>query len=265
MCRDPALHTWSRYAADVIALLDHLGASEAVVGGTGLGGTIALRAAPAFPSRVRAVVVISAEDIEDDEAKVAETALVDRFAERVRGDGIEAAWELFLPHLQPLIGNLVRSAIPRADPGSVAAAAAIGRDRSFRTLDELGAIEVPVLIVPGADERHPAELAERMSATIPHATLARNVSFDALATADDLAGAVVPQIRRFLGNCGHYPSPCVPEPPSSDRRTLAMAMWLGTGTAAQRCLVRGPGADRACRAASCVAGSGRHASVTLGL
>ncbi|QHE74182.1 alpha/beta fold hydrolase [Rhodococcus sp. WAY2] len=200
VCRDPALHTWSRYADDVIALLDHLGAPEAVIGGTGLGGTIALRAALAFPSRVRAVVVISAEDIEDDEAKLAETALMDRFAERVRGDGIEAAWELFLPHLQPLIGNLVRSAIPRADPGSVAAAAAIGRDRSFRTLDELGAIDVPVLIVPGADERHPAELAERMSATIPHATLARNVSFDALETADDLADAVVPQIRRFLGN-----------------------------------------------------------------
>ncbi|MBV6761488.1 alpha/beta fold hydrolase [Rhodococcus opacus] len=199
VCRDPALHTWSRYADDVIALLDHLAAPEAVVGGTGLGGTIALRAALAS-ARVRAVVVISAEDIEDDEMKLAETALMDRFADRVRADGIEAAWELFLPHLQPLIGTLVRSAIPRADPGSVAAAAAIGRDRSFGTLDELTAIEVPVLIVPGADERHPAELAERMSATIPHATLARNVSFDALRTADDLAGAVVPEIRRFLDN-----------------------------------------------------------------
>ncbi|MEU2002896.1 hypothetical protein ACH47B_20170 [Rhodococcus sp. NPDC019627] len=44
-------------------------------------------------------------------------------------------------------------------------------------------IEAPVLIVPGADERHPAALAERMSATIPYATLARTVSFDALRTA----------------------------------------------------------------------------------
>ncbi|WP_240961147.1 hypothetical protein [Rhodococcus sp. A14] len=154
----------------MIALLDHLRVPGAVVGGTGLGGTIALRAGLAFPSWVRAVVVISAEDIEDDDAKLAETALMDRFAEPVRADGIEAAWELFLPHLQPLIGNPVRSAIPRADPGSVAAAAAIGRDRSFDTLDELNAIEVPVLIVPGADERHPAELAERMSATNPHET-----------------------------------------------------------------------------------------------
>jgi 3-oxoadipate enol-lactonase len=142
-----------------------------------------LRVALAFPARVRTVVVVSAEDIEDDDAKLAETALMDRFAERVRTEGIEAAWELFLPHLQPLIGNLVRSAIPRANPGSVAAAAAIGRARSFRTLDELGVIEVPVLIVPGADERHPAAFAERMSATIPYATLARTVSFDALRTA----------------------------------------------------------------------------------
>ena len=81
---------------------------------------------------------------------------------------------------------------------SVAAAAAIGRDRSFRALDELGAIEVPVLIVPGADERHPAALAEQMSVNIPNATLAQNISFDALRTADDLADAVVPEIRRFL-------------------------------------------------------------------
>ncbi|QTJ64190.1 hypothetical protein HYG77_22415 [Rhodococcus sp. ZPP] len=54
------------------------------------------------------------------------------------------------------------------------------------------------LIVPGADERHPAALAERMSATIPYAALARTVSFDALRTADDLASAVVPEVRRFL-------------------------------------------------------------------
>ncbi|AWK74208.1 hypothetical protein CBI38_24290 [Rhodococcus oxybenzonivorans] len=87
VCRDPALHTWSRYTADVIALLDHLGVPEAVVGGTGLGGTIALRVALAFPARVRTVVVISAEDIEDDDAKLAETGLMDRFADR-----IEAAW-----------------------------------------------------------------------------------------------------------------------------------------------------------------------------
>ncbi|WP_233529571.1 alpha/beta fold hydrolase [Antrihabitans stalagmiti] len=202
VCQDPDLHTWSRYADDVIALLDHLDVPDAVVGGTGLGGTIALRVGLAFPARVRSIVVISAEDIEDDEAKIAETALMDRFADRVRAEGIEAAWELFLPHLQPLIGNLVRSAIPRADPGSVAAAAAIGRDRSFRTLDELSAIEAPVLIVPGADERHPVEVTERVSATIPNATLAQNVSFDALRTADDLADAVIPEIRRFLDNCG---------------------------------------------------------------
>jgi 3-oxoadipate enol-lactonase len=199
VCRDPLQHTWSRYARDVIDLLDHLGVPDAVIGGTGLGGTIALRAALAFPARVRAVMVISAEDIEDDEAKAAETAVMDRFAERVRTDGIEAAWELFLPHLQPLIGNLVRDAIPRADPDSVAAAAAIGRDRSFRILGELAAIDVPVLIVPGADLRHPTELAERMGATIPNATLAPNVPFDALRSAKDLADAVVPEIRRFLG------------------------------------------------------------------
>ncbi|MBC9726776.1 alpha/beta fold hydrolase [Streptomyces sp. TRM68367] len=44
VCADPARHTWAQYVADVVALLAHLGLERAVVGGTGLGGTVALRA-----------------------------------------------------------------------------------------------------------------------------------------------------------------------------------------------------------------------------
>jgi len=115
VCADPTRHTWAQYAGDMAALLHHLGARRAIVGGTGLGSTIALRTAAAHPERVSALVLISVEDIEDDAAKEAEIELMDAFAERVRTGGIEAGWKPILPTLAPVIGALVRDAIPRSD------------------------------------------------------------------------------------------------------------------------------------------------------
>ncbi|HEU4594822.1 MAG TPA: alpha/beta hydrolase [Pyrinomonadaceae bacterium] len=198
VCPDPARHTWSRYADDVIALLDHLGVRRAVVGGAGLGTTITLRAALAHPARVSALVLISVEDIEDDEKKEAETAFLDAFAARVRADGIEAAWEPILEDLAPIIGAMVRDAIPRSDPASIAAAAAIGRDRSFRTVGELAAITAPTLIFPGIDERHPTALAEELARVLPRGHLAPVTLSAGLRTADDFARAFAPTIRDFL-------------------------------------------------------------------
>ncbi|MFF8036167.1 alpha/beta fold hydrolase [Streptomyces sp. NPDC016626] len=59
VCTDPDRHTWAQYAEDVGTLLDHLGLRRAALGGTGLGGTITLRAAAAHPERIRAAVVIA--------------------------------------------------------------------------------------------------------------------------------------------------------------------------------------------------------------
>src|SRR5688572_2489825 len=93
VCADPARHTWAQYADDVIALLDHLTVRRAIIGGAGLGATIALRVALAYPERVLATILISVEDIEDDERKKAEIEFMDAFAERVRNQGIEARSE----------------------------------------------------------------------------------------------------------------------------------------------------------------------------
>lgn len=150
MCADPTSHTWAQYAKDVISLMDALGATTAGLIGAGMGATIALRVSGAHPDRIDCAVLISVEDIEDDDAEAAETALMDEFADRVRTYGIEAGWDLFLPNLQPLIATLVREAIPRSDPASIAAAAAIGRDRAFRSAAELAAITTDVLIIPVA-------------------------------------------------------------------------------------------------------------------
>lgn len=198
VCIDPACFTWARYTEDVIALIDHLGLQTVCLAGTGLGSTIALRVAAAHPDRVDAMALISVEDIEDDEAKAAEVAFFEAFAARLAVGGLEAAWAPVLPALAPLIGTLVREAIPRSDPASLAAFCAIGHDRAFRSVDELRAIDVPALIIAGADARHPSRLAAEVARALPRGCLASSSMSAELRTAEDLAEAVGPEIRRFF-------------------------------------------------------------------
>lgn len=198
VCTDPCRHTWKQYAEDVLSLLNHLNADKAVVGGTGLGSTISLRFALAFPHRTEAVIPISIEDIEDDEAKEAEIEFMDAFAERVWSQGIMAGWEPILDDLAPVIRTLVEDAIPRSNPESIAAAAAIGHDRSFRSVDELKEINVPALIIPGMDHRHPEALARQIAEIIPKGQLANVRMNPNLKTADDLARQFAPVLREFI-------------------------------------------------------------------
>src|SRR5580692_4665457 len=48
-------------ADDVLALLDHLGIEQAVLGGMSQGGFISLRAALTAPGRVRAIILIDSQ------------------------------------------------------------------------------------------------------------------------------------------------------------------------------------------------------------
>lgn len=198
VCTEPGRHTWDQYALDVISLMDALGVENAVVGGAGLGGTIALRAGLAYPDRITAIIVIGAEDIEDDAAKKEEIAFMDAFASRVEKEGIEAGWAPILPDLSPVIGAMVREAIPRSDPASIAAAAAIGRDRSFASLEELRGVSAPTLVIPGMDWRHPSRLARQLAAILPEGRLASVAMSAEIADAHQFAEIVAPAIRSFL-------------------------------------------------------------------
>lgn len=192
LCAEPARHTWAQYAEDVISLLDSLQLRRAVVGGAGLGATISLRAAVAYPARLSGLVLISVEDIEDDARKQEEMAFMDAFAERARTEGVEAAWAPILDSLSPLIGTMVREAMADANAASAAAAAAIGRDRAFRSVADLLGIEVPTLVFAGSDWRHPASLAMALAARLPTACLAKASMAD-LRTSEELAHAFAPE------------------------------------------------------------------------
>jgi pimeloyl-ACP methyl ester carboxylesterase len=54
---DPLVYSMTAFAEQVVALLDHLEAPEAVIGGTSLGANVSLEVADIAPDRVRGLIV----------------------------------------------------------------------------------------------------------------------------------------------------------------------------------------------------------------
>jgi pimeloyl-ACP methyl ester carboxylesterase len=54
---DPLVYSMTAFAEQVVALLDHLGAEQAVIGGTSLGANVSLEVADIAPERVRGLIV----------------------------------------------------------------------------------------------------------------------------------------------------------------------------------------------------------------
>lgn len=54
---DPMVYSMTAFAEQVVALLDHLGADKAVIGGTSLGANVSLEVAAIAPDRVRGLLV----------------------------------------------------------------------------------------------------------------------------------------------------------------------------------------------------------------
>jgi pimeloyl-ACP methyl ester carboxylesterase len=54
---DPKEYSMTAFGEQVVALLDHVGADEAVIGGTSLGSNVSLEVADAAPDRVRGLLL----------------------------------------------------------------------------------------------------------------------------------------------------------------------------------------------------------------
>ena len=54
---DPLVYSMTAFAEQVVALLDHLGADQAVIGGTSLGANVSLEVADIAPDRVRGLII----------------------------------------------------------------------------------------------------------------------------------------------------------------------------------------------------------------
>jgi 3-oxoadipate enol-lactonase len=169
-------YSMAMLADDCITLLDELGIDQAVVGGHSMGGYVALELYRRYPERVQGLVLIAtragADSAEARAGRDASAATV-----RSEGTGPLAAGmreKLFAPATieeEPDLVEWVDHIMASAEPVGVVGALAAMRDRVDST-PHLTEIEVPTLIVHGADDRLiPPSEAEAMHQAIPGSRL----------------------------------------------------------------------------------------------
>ncbi len=202
---DPLLYSMTAFAEQVVALLDHLGAADAVVGGTSLGANVALEVAVIAPERVKGLIV---------EMPVLNNALV---------AGILAFVPLmFTARYLPVSANLLQRVVRSVPRGIIPFWAGIGLDTLDHRADTTAAVLHGVIfgrVAPSASQRrriqaptlvighpvdpfHPFVDADMLVAEMPNARIERATSilewrFDP----DRLTGAAV----AFAADCWGSP------------------------------------------------------------
>jgi pimeloyl-ACP methyl ester carboxylesterase len=178
--------TWVHYAAQGVALLDHLGLDRAHVMGGCIGCSIAATLAARHAERVDRMVLYSPAGGPD----YRETQLA-RFAahtEFVRAEGLGAVVELARGEertfaQEPRLGPW--ASVLRRDDDFVADYARRDMDEYLALVDEtarglFGGDDVPggpfrasaaALVVPGGDENHTPEVARRLAGSLPDSQL----------------------------------------------------------------------------------------------
>ena len=148
--------------ADMAALLDHVEAPSAVVGGLSLGGYMSLAFHLAHPERVRALLIIdTGPGFKNDEARAGWNAYANSYADGIVSKGLDHA-----------AGGSVEQATAshRDANGLVLAARHMLTQHHADVIESLPSIEVPSLVLVGADDTPFLNATDYMAAKIPAAT-----------------------------------------------------------------------------------------------
>lgn len=165
-------YSMPQFGRDVIALLDHLELTQAVVGGTSLGANVALEAACSAPSRVRALVLempVLENALPAAAAAFVPLALMLRANQRVMSALAEVTRRI--PRTHFLIDVLID--FVRRDPAaSLAVLDGLLFSRVAPPIDERCTLAQPTLVIGHArDPIHPFSDADRTARDLPHARL----------------------------------------------------------------------------------------------
>jgi pimeloyl-ACP methyl ester carboxylesterase len=158
--QDQSAYTAAACVADMAALLDHVGAERAVLGGLSLGGYLSLAFHLAHPERVRALVLAdTGPGFRNDEARQRWNDRAIAQARRIERDGLAA------------LGG-ADSAAHSSAAGVALAARGMLAQADGTVIESLPAIAVPTLVLVGSLDTPFAGAASYMAAKIPGATLA---------------------------------------------------------------------------------------------
>jgi pimeloyl-ACP methyl ester carboxylesterase len=191
---DPSAYSEAHTVADMAALLDQVGAREAIVGGLSLGGYMSLAFHRAHPNRVRALLIIdTGPGFKKDDARAAWNRRAHETGDRFEREGLAVLKS----------ASRERSTVSHRDASGLAhAARGMLTQRDARVIESLPDIKVPSLVIVGADDAPFLAASDYMAAKIPGA---RKVVIAAAGHAVNIdqpqafIDAVLPFLREFAG------------------------------------------------------------------
>jgi pimeloyl-ACP methyl ester carboxylesterase len=158
---DQGAYSEAATVADMAALLDAVGAKDAIVGGLSLGGYMSLAFHATHPDRTRALLIIdTGPGYKNDQARDGWNANAIARAERFEADGF---------------GDLsrasaeVRLARHRDATGLARAARGMLTQKNARVIESLPGIAVPTVVIVGANDTPFLAASDYMAAKIPGA------------------------------------------------------------------------------------------------
>lgn len=158
---DPEAYSEALTVGDMAAILDAVGADRAIIGGLSLGGYMSLAFYRAHPERARALLIIdTGPGFKKDEARQAWNARALATADRLDREGLD------------VLKSATReraAARHRNARGLALAARGMLTQRDAGVIELLPDIEVPSLIVVGADDTPFLAASDYMAAKIPGA------------------------------------------------------------------------------------------------
>ena len=179
---DSARYALSRFADDLVLLLDTLGIERAAVLGYSMGGRAALQLTLRYPARVAALVLESTSPgISEPVERASRVAADSVLADTIESDGVAAfvdRWERLplwdsqaaLPEESRARLRAQRSTNRALGLASSLRGAGAGSETSL--IDRLSEVRVPTLLVTGGLDPKYVDLGRLMKVSVPRATMA---------------------------------------------------------------------------------------------
>jgi pimeloyl-ACP methyl ester carboxylesterase len=158
---DQAAYSEDATVDDMAAVLDAVGARDAIIGGLSLGGYMSLAFRLRHPERVRALLIVdTGPGFKNDEARAAWNKHAASYALEFEKNGLAA--------LQSRSAEMAESS-HRDAAGLIKAAKGMLTQRDPGVINSLPHINVPSLVVVGAEDKPFLAAADYMAAKIPNA------------------------------------------------------------------------------------------------